>query len=210
MSFAFTHICQTTLESLVQVGIVLRGCVYDRIRPLERPSSRHQYLFAPTSNASNLPDTVLFDPFQGRRCCKRSSGLLPNVRISPKSIPANVHAQHTSQQEPSHANRRLATTHHSDAVLGDVFIHVPPAVSSTKGHGLCIGANGQLCEVCRAISTPSLPTELNPGKSLWPPLRMANFVFNATNTLMILDKSLAVLGVTMQAGSDQHVSDLVP
>lgn len=40
-------------------------------------------------------------------------------------------------------------------------------------------------------------------------LRMANFVFSAAATLMTLDKSLAVSGITMQAGSNQHVCDLI-
>lgn len=54
---------------------------------------------------------------------------------------------HTSQQEPPHSNKRLTATNNDDTILGDVFIHFRLAVSSTKGHGVFIGANSQLVEV---------------------------------------------------------------
>lgn len=50
--------------------------------------------------------------------------------------------------------------------------------------------------------------EFHPGTGVWPPLRVANFVLSTLNILKILDKSLALLGVTTQAGSCQFVCDL--
>lgn len=66
----------------------------------------------------------------------------------------------------------------------------------------------RLLRFCKASNTPSWPTPLKPGETVWPPLRVANFVLSTFKSKMILDKSLLVLGVTTQAGSNQHVCDL--
>jgi hypothetical protein len=47
-----------------------------------------------------------------------------------------------------------------------------------------------------------------PGTSLWPPLRVANLVFNVLRMASTLETSPVVRGLTIQAAGSQQVVEL--